>query len=587
MASSQFNYCAYVDPGSGEARIGHLDLQSEQIQPLAFTSGTRIGNLYQVIEAGEENVVSARADPIPQSQVRLLPTISGRDILAVGKNYVEHAKEFNSSGFDSSDKNDQPSAPVIFTKRATSIIAHGEDVLLHPGFTETPDYEGEIGVIIGKAGHKIPESEALDYVWGYTIINDFTARERQRDHKQFYLGKSPDTYCPIGPVAVPKERLPANLRVQTFVNGEKRQDATMDELIFSIPNLVSCLSQGQTLQPGDTLATGTPVGVGFGFRPMKFLKAGDEVKVSVTGLGTLVNRMAAVDAVNPTLERVNAASSIPVANQKARSRNGLVKAGNKDLFYQFRGQKDGSPVLFIHGLGGSSSYFSPLVDKLAATHACHLTDFEGHGLSPTSALSSLTIGSLASDIRNVYSLASPDAKPATVIAHSMGCLVALKLALESPELVSTLILLGPPPSPLPAAGSNGSFARAETVRSGGMLAVVDAVVNAGLSTETKASNPIAVAATRLSLLGQDPEGYAKACMALARSAEETLDVSRLACRTLILTGTQDAVSPPALCQGYKQKIRGAEVVVLEGVAHWHLFEDVKGTAGAVYAFLGV
>ncbi|KAL4906954.1 hypothetical protein BDW74DRAFT_176551 [Aspergillus multicolor] len=585
-----FNYCAYVDPASGEDRIGSLDEQSSQIQPLAFTSGTRITNLYQVIEAGEANIVNARADPIPLSSVKLLPTISGRDILAVGKNYAEHAKEFNSSGFDSSDKVDQPTAPVIFTKRATSIIAHGEDVLLHPGFTETPDYEGEIGVIIGKAGHKIPESEAMDYVWGYTIINDFTARERQRDHKQFYIGKSPDTYCPIGPVAVPKERLPENenIRLQTFVNGEKRQDATMDQLIFSIPNLVSTLSQGQTIQPGDTIATGTPYGVGFGFRPMKFLKAGDEVKVSVTGLGSLVNKMAALDAPNPTISRVQASTSIPSANLKARSNNGLLKIGSKHLFYQFQGQKDGSPVIFIHGLGGSSSYFTPLLDKLSSTHALHLTDLEGHGLSPTSATSSLTISSLANDIRDIYNAATEsNPKPATIIAHSMGCLVALKLALNTPDLVDNLILLGPPPSPLPEAGSNGSFARAETVRAQGMLAVADAVVNAGLSTKTKSSNPLAVTATKLSLLSQDPEGYAKACMALARSADETLDVEKIGAKTLILTGTADAVSPPALCEKYGARIRGSEVVVLDDVAHWHLFEDVEGVRGAVFKFLGV
>ncbi|KAL2815229.1 hypothetical protein BDW59DRAFT_176232 [Aspergillus cavernicola] len=468
MASSQLNYCAYV------------------------------------IEAGESSIVSSREDPLSLSQVKILAAISGRDILAVGKIYVEHAKEFNSSGFDSSDKNDQPSQPVIFTKRATSVIAHGDDVLLHPGFTDTPDYEGEIGVIIGKAGDKISESEAMDHVWGYTIINDFTARERQRDHKQFYIGPSPDTYCPIGPVTVPKERLKENLRVQTFVNGEKRQDATMDQLIFRIPSLVSTLSQGQTIQPGDTIATGTPYGVGSGFRPMKFLKPGDEVKVSVTGLGSLVNRMAPLDAVSPTVERV-----------KSNSNNGLVKVGDKDLFYQFQGQKDGAPVIFIPGLGGSSTYFAPLFDKLSPTHALHLTGLEGHGIPPTNALSSLTIASLAADIRNIYRLANPESKPANP------------------------------------------------------------------------NNPMAVTATRLSLLGQDPEGYAKACMALARSAEETLDVSKLACKTLVITGDQDAVSPPALCQVYGEKIGSVEVKVLEAVAHWHLFEDVPGTPEAVYSFLGV
>ncbi|KAL4953338.1 hypothetical protein BDW69DRAFT_200218 [Aspergillus filifer] len=588
MASSRFNYCAYTDPNSRESRIGHLDLTTNQIQPLAFTSGTRIGNLYQVIEASESNIVPAREDAFPLSSVSLLPTISGRDILAVGKNYVEHAKEFNSSGFDSSDKVDQPTAPVIFTKRATSIIAAGEDVLLHPGFTETPDYEGEIGVIIGKAGYKIPEGEALDYVWGYTIINDFTARERQRDHKQFFIGKSPDTYCPIGPVAVPKERLPEKLHLQTFVNGEKRQDATSDQLIFSVANLISTLSQGATLQPGDTIATGTPYGVGFGFRPMVFLKPGDEVKVAVSGLGELVNRVAPLEAANATIERVQSesASSIPVANTKARAGTGLVKVGNKSLYYTVQGNKDGSPVLFIHGLGGSSTFFAPLLEKLGQFHALHLTDLEGHGLSPTSALSSLTISSFASDIKALYTQHG-SSKPATVIAHSMGCLIALKFALQSPDLVSNLILLGPPPSPLPEAGSNGSFARAEVVRAGGMSAVVDAVVNAGLSSKTKTSNPLAVTATRLSLLSQDPEGYAKACMALARSKDESLPVEEIKAKTLIVSGDSDGVSPPALVEKYKERIAGAEAVVLKDVGHWHLWEDLEGVQSAVNGFLGV
>ncbi len=166
------------------------------IQPLSFLSGTPLINLYQVIEIGESQIKQA-GEVIRLSSVELLPPISGRDILAVGKNYYEHAIEFNTSGYDSSDKQDQPTHPVIFTKRSTSIIAHNEPIFPHPGFTETPDYEGEIGVIIGKSGFKIEEKDALDHVWGYTIINDMTARERQRDHKQFFIGKSPDTFCPI------------------------------------------------------------------------------------------------------------------------------------------------------------------------------------------------------------------------------------------------------------------------------------------------------------------------------------------------------------------------------------------------------
>ena len=189
------NYCAFID-SRGNERIGHFDGATDVIQPLAFKSGTHIDNLYQVIEVGDDNIIP-RGEPIPRSSVRLLPPISGRDILCVGKNYAEHAKEFNQSGFDSSDKTDQPTHPVIFTKRFTSIIADGDEILPHPNFSQTVDYEGEIGVIIGKPGFRITQDEAMDHVWGYTIINDVTARERQRDHKQFYIGKSADTFCPM------------------------------------------------------------------------------------------------------------------------------------------------------------------------------------------------------------------------------------------------------------------------------------------------------------------------------------------------------------------------------------------------------
>jgi 2-keto-4-pentenoate hydratase/2-oxohepta-3-ene-1,7-dioic acid hydratase in catechol pathway len=195
--NSLTNYVAYRDPKTPQqARIGHLNLEKSTIQPLSFLSGAPLSDLYQVIEVGDLQIQPS-GELVPLSSVKLLPPVTGRDILAVGKNYFEHAIEFNTSGFDSSDKVDQPTHPVIFTKRATSIIAHNELIFPHKGFSETVDYEGEVGVIIGKSGFRIPEENAWDYVWGYTIINDMTARERQRDHKQFYIGKSPDTFCPM------------------------------------------------------------------------------------------------------------------------------------------------------------------------------------------------------------------------------------------------------------------------------------------------------------------------------------------------------------------------------------------------------
>jgi 2-keto-4-pentenoate hydratase/2-oxohepta-3-ene-1,7-dioic acid hydratase in catechol pathway len=190
------NYIAYRDLQNKRNRVGHYDFYEKTIQPLAFISGTPIDNLYQVIEVGEANLLPS-GNPFPASSVKILPPLAERDVLCVGKNYAEHAKEFNNSGFDSSDKVDTPSHPVIFTKRFTSVIAVGEDILSHPEFTQTLDYEGEVGVIIGKSGFRIHEEEAADHVWGYTIINDVTARERQRDHKQFYIGKSADTFCPM------------------------------------------------------------------------------------------------------------------------------------------------------------------------------------------------------------------------------------------------------------------------------------------------------------------------------------------------------------------------------------------------------
>lgn len=166
----------------------------------------------------------------------------------------------------------------------------------------------------------------------------------------------------------------------------------------------------------------------------------------------------------------------------------------------------------------------------------------------------------------------------------MGCLTALKFTLQNPQLVKKLILVGPPPSPLPEAGSKGSHARAALVRAKGMAAVVDAIVGAGTSSRSKEANSVAVAAVRLSLLGQDPESYAKACQALA-GATEKLDVEALKMPTLIVTGQEDKVSPPSLCEQYNSRIQGSTLVVLKDVGHWHVFEDVAGVGQAIQSFL--
>jgi len=174
---------------------------------------------------------------------------------------------------------------------------------------------------------------------------------------------------------------------------------------------------------------------------------------------------------------------------------------------------------------------------------------------------------------------------AVLVAHSMGCLVAISFALSHPELVSKLILLGPPPSPLPAAASDAQSARAKAVREGGMKACVDAVASNGVSSKTKSSNPVAVSAIRASLLSQNPEGYAKGCTALGGSKDLTLDYTQLAMETLIITGDEDKVSPPTLVRKMEGGIKDVNVQILAEVGHWHVFEDVEGVAKAVKSFL--
>lgn len=439
-------------------------------------------------------------------------------------------------------------------------------------------------MIIGKSGFKISETEAMDYVWGYTIINDITARERQRDHKQFYIGKSPDTYCPMGPIAVPATKLPDILQIQTHVNGEKRQDSTISDLIFSVPFLIKTLSEGMTIQPGDVIATGTPAGVGIGMKPNVFLKAGDVIEVSVTGLGKLRNTISPPTAQNKTVERIAQVTHIPVSNNKTSGGVGLTSLNNKHLYYKHSGLSKGPPIIFIHGLGGSSEFFTPLIIGLSLieTHSLHLLDLEGHGLSPTIATSVISISSYSDDVHSLTKFANIN--KVTIIAHSMGCLVAMNFATRFPGLVEKLILLGPPQSPLPAVDQARFFAREAIVRSGGVASITDDVVNAGTSRKTKSSNYMAIAAIRLSLLGQDPEGYAKGCGALA-GAIDVSPVEHIKVPTLIITGDEDEISPPALCVKYATQIQGAKLEILPEVGHWHVFEDSCGVSTVVHAFL--
>lgn len=236
-------------------------------------------------------------DWLAEDAVTLLAPIPrpAKNILCVGKNYHAHAAEFQGSGFDkSSGGTDVPDRPIIFTKPATSVIGPGEAVPSGLDPTHTTDYEGELAVVIGKGGRGIKAADAYDHVFGYTIINDVTAREVQRRHAQWFLGKSLDGFCPMGPAIVTADEVGdvTALRLTTKVNGELRQDAQVSQLIFDIPTLIETLSLGMTLEPGDIISTGTPEGVGIGFKPPKYLAPGDVVRIEIDRIGVLENPIA-------------------------------------------------------------------------------------------------------------------------------------------------------------------------------------------------------------------------------------------------------------------------------------------------------
>ncbi|HEY2422145.1 MAG TPA: fumarylacetoacetate hydrolase family protein [Neobacillus sp.] len=223
---------------------------------------------------------------LPIEEVTLLAPIPKpvKNIFCVGKNYVEHAIEMGSA-------DDIPEHILVFTKAPTTVIGPNTAVLNQQNVTSQLDYEGELAVIIGKKGRAIKREDALDYVFGYSIINDITARDLQERHKQFFIGKSLDTSCPMGPWIVHKSLVenPNQLDILTKVNGEVRQSSNTKNFIFPIEEIISVLSAGMTLEPGDIIATGTPAGVGKGLKPPKFLQPGDQIEITIDKLGTLAN----------------------------------------------------------------------------------------------------------------------------------------------------------------------------------------------------------------------------------------------------------------------------------------------------------
>ncbi len=277
----------------GKTAIGVVDAEKGTVQALT----THEDDMVRIVEAHALPAQTLKtAGPVRAlADVAILAPLHAprRNIICVGKNYREHAVEFARSGFEAGAVAgaEVDAYPAVFSKPASTICAATDSVSLHAQATSAVDYEGELAFVIGKRGKDIRKEDAYSHIWGYVAINDVTARDRQRNHKQWFLGKALDGFCPMGPwIATADEVDAEDLSLKTWVNGELRQDANTRDLLFDIPTLIATISSGLTLEPGDIIATGTPVGVGIGMKPPVFLKTDDVVTIEITGLGRLHNR---------------------------------------------------------------------------------------------------------------------------------------------------------------------------------------------------------------------------------------------------------------------------------------------------------
>ena len=267
----------------GERRVGLVDPERGTVAAFDLPSHEAERGILALID--RDGTPPATLTPMPLARVSVEAPIPRprRNIFCVGKNYHEHAHEFSKSGFDSSAAAGAiPKEPIIFSKVPETVVAPGSAVRIDPKISAAIDYEAELAVIIGKRGRGIPPEEAFDHVWGYTIVNDVTARDLQGRYSQWLVGKSQDTFCPMGPVAVTRDEIDvADTGIRCFVNGDLRQSSNTGLLIFDIPPLI---------------ATGTPAGVGIGSSPPRYLKHGDVVRVEIDGIGALENRFEEIAA---------------------------------------------------------------------------------------------------------------------------------------------------------------------------------------------------------------------------------------------------------------------------------------------------
>lgn len=267
------------------------DFAEGEFHPKTLLNGLQQNQVVDFQEQVRKAVVAAEdsgngdAYKVKFSDIEFLPPVTPtNNVIAFGRNYQAHANELNH----------EVQRLYVFTKAASSLTGDNSTIPNHQDITDQLDYEGELGIVIGKSGEKIPKGLALDYVYGYTIINDITDRKAQNAQDQAFLSKSLTGGCPIGPYIVTKDELPTpeDVNIVTKVNNEIRQDGNTGQMILKIDELIEEISKYMALHPGDIIATGTPAGVGAGMNPPQFLQPGDEVKVTIDNIGTLTNFIA-------------------------------------------------------------------------------------------------------------------------------------------------------------------------------------------------------------------------------------------------------------------------------------------------------
>jgi 2-keto-4-pentenoate hydratase/2-oxohepta-3-ene-1,7-dioic acid hydratase in catechol pathway len=280
---------------NGRSHVGQVSADGQHVTAFDLAPDqVRLGaqSLIEAQVAGRP-LPALTGAPLALSAVRLqapLP-VPRRNVWCVGRNYHAHAKELATSVFKASNA-DLQAWPIVFTKVPECVVGPIDEVRL-PGaaVSDQIDYEAELAVVIGKGGKNITQADAMSHVYGYTIVNDVTARDVQMRHQQWDMGKSFDTFCPMGPWIVTADAMDGRkTRVRCWVNGELRQDGPTENMIFDIPTLIETISRGITLYPGDIIATGTPAGVGMGLNPPRYIASGDVIRVEIDGIGQIENR---------------------------------------------------------------------------------------------------------------------------------------------------------------------------------------------------------------------------------------------------------------------------------------------------------